>query len=46
MPINVFGYSSNNFEHKNHTSIFVQNFYLRTNYMQSNIKDDLDLKNQ
>ena len=46
MPINVFGNSSNNSEQKIDTSIFVQKPYLRTNYIESNIEEDIDLKNQ
>ena len=46
MPINVFGNSSNISEQKIDTSIFVQKPYLRTNYIEANIEEDLDLKNQ
>ena len=46
MPINVFGNSSNNSEQKIDTSLFVQKPYLRTNYINSNIEEDIDLKNQ
>ena len=46
MPINVFGNSSNNSEQKIDTSLFVQKPYLRTNYIEANIEEDLDLKNQ
>ena len=47
MPINVFGNSkSNNSENKIDTSLFVQKPYLRTNYIESNIEEDIDLKNQ
>ena len=46
MPINVFGNSSNNSEQKIDTSLFVQKPYLRTNYKESNIEEDIDLKNQ
>ena len=46
MPINVFGNSSNNSDNKIDTSLFVQKTYLRTNYIQSNIEEDNDLKNQ
>ena len=46
MPISVFGNSSNNSEHKIDTSTFVQKPYLRTNYIESNIEEDIDLKNQ
>ena len=46
MPINVFGNSSNNSEQKIDTSLFVQKPYLRTNYIEANIQEDIDLKNQ
>ena len=46
MPINVFGNSSNNCDNKIDTSLFVQKPYLRTNYIESNIEEDIDLKNQ
>ena len=46
MPINVFGNSSNNTNNKIDTSLFVQKPYLRTNYIESNIEEDIDLKNQ
>ena len=46
MPINVFGNSSNNSDNKLDTSLFVQKPYLRTNYIESNIEEDIDLKNQ
>ena len=46
MPINVFGNSSNNTNNKIDTSLFVQKPYLLTNYIESNIEDDIDLKNQ
>ena len=46
MPINVFGNSSNNNDNKNDTSLFVQKPYLKTNYIESNIEEDIDLKNQ
>ena len=46
MPINVFGDSSNNSEQKIDTSLFVQKPYLRTNYIEANIEEDIDLKNQ
>ena len=43
MPINVFGNSS--YPHDNgkkiDTSLFVQKPYLRTNYMESNIEEDI-----
>ena len=47
MPFNVFGNSnSNNSDNKFDTSLFVQKPYLRTNYIESNIEEDIDLKNQ
>ena len=46
MPINVFGNSSNNYDNKIDTSLFVQKPYLRTNYIEANIEEDIDLRNQ
>ena len=46
MPINVFGNSSNNSEHKIDSPLFVQKLYLRSNYIESIIEEDIDLKNQ
>ena len=46
MPINVFGNSSNNSEQKIDTSLFVQKPYLRNMYIEANIEEDIDLKNQ
>ena len=46
MPINVIGKSSNNSDNKIDTSLFVQKPYLRTNYIEANIEEDIDLKNQ
>ena len=46
MPISVFGNSSNNFENKIDTSLFVQKPYLRANYIEAGIEEDIDLKNQ
>ena len=46
MPINVFGNSSNSSDNKIDTSLFVQKPFLRTNYLESNIEEDIDLKNQ
>ena len=46
MPINVFGNSSNNPEHKIDTSMFVQKPYLRANYIEAKIGEDIDLQNQ
>ena len=46
MFINVFGNSSNTSENKIDTSLFVQKSYLRTFYRESNIEENIDLKNQ
>ena len=46
MPINVFGNSSNNSRNKIDTSLFVQKPYLRTNYIESSLEEDIDFKNQ
>ena len=47
MPINVFGNSnSNDNSNKIDTSSFIQKPYLRTNYIEANIEEDIDLKNQ
>ena len=46
MPINVFGNSSNISDKKIDTSLFVQKPYLRSNFIEANIKEDIDLKNQ
>ena len=46
MPINVLGNSSNNSDNKYDTSLFVQQPYLRSNYLEANIEEDIDLKNQ
>ena len=46
MPINVFGNSSNNSEQKINSSLFVQKPYLRTNYIEANIEEDIDMKSQ
>ena len=45
MPINVFGNSSNNSRNRIDTSLFVQKPYLRTNYKEANIEEDIDFKN-
>ena len=47
MPINGFG-DSNSHDNGNKvdTPLFVQKPYLRTNYIESNIEADIDLKNQ
>ena len=48
MPINVFGNSSSSYDDGNKidTSLFVQEPFLRTNYIENNIEEDIDLKNQ
>ena len=46
MPINVFGNSSNNSKNRIHTSLFVQKHFLIRNYIEANIEDHIDLKNQ
>ena len=47
MPINVFGNSSGNSNgDKIDTSLFVQKPYLRSNYIEANIEEHIDLKNQ
>ena len=46
MPINVFGNSNSNDKgNKIDTSLFVQKSYLRTIYRETNIEEDIDLKN-
>ena len=46
MPINVFGNSSSSHDNGNKidTSLFVQKPYLRTNYLEANIEEDIDMK--
>ena len=47
MPINVFGDSnSNDNGNKIDTSLFVQKPFLRTKFIESNIEENIDLKNQ
>ena len=46
MPMTVFGNSSNNSDNKIDTRLFLQKPYLRTNYTESNIEEDIDLKKQ
>ena len=46
MTTNVFVNSSQDNNNKSDTSLFVQKPYLRTNYIESNIEEDIDLKNQ
>ena len=47
MPIYVFGNSnSHDNDNKIDTSVFLQKPYLRINYIESNIEEDIHLKNQ
>ena len=46
MPINVFGNSNSNNNDKIDTSLFVQKPYLQKNYVEADIEEDIDLKNQ
>ena len=46
MPTNVFGNSSNQSDNKFDTNSFVQKPYLRHNYIEANLKEDIDSKNQ
>ena len=47
MPINVFGNSSSTYDkNKIDTSLFVQKPFLRTNYIESNIEENITMKNQ
>ena len=46
MPTNVFENSSINSDNKIDSSLFVQKHYLRPNYLEANIEEDIDLKNQ
>ena len=46
MPFNVFGNSSKHTEKKIDNSLFVQKPNLRINYVEANIEEDIDLKNQ
>ena len=47
MPINVFANSnSHNTGNKIDTSILVQKPHQRSNYIEANIEEDIDLKNQ
>ena len=43
--MNVFGNSSTNSENEIDTSLFLQKPFSRTNYIESNIEEDIDLKN-
>ena len=48
MPINVFGNNTSSHDNakKIDSNLFVQKPYLRSNYIESNIEEDIDLKNQ
>ena len=46
MPINVFGNSSSNSDNKIDKSLFVQKPYVTHNYIEANIEEDIDLKDQ
>ena len=48
MPINVFANSSSSYNNDKETdsSLFVEEPYLRTNYIEGNFEEDIDLKNQ
>ena len=48
MPVTVFGNSFSSYDngHKIDTSLFVQKPYLRSNYIESKIEEDIDLKIQ
>ena len=41
-----FGNSSNNSEQKIDTSLFVKKPYLRSNYIESDVEENIDMKNQ
>ena len=47
MPISVFGSSNDNIStNKIDTSSFVQKPYLRTNYIEADFEEDIDMKNK
>ena len=46
MPINVLGNTSYDNNKKIDTNLFLQKPYLRTNYKESHIEEDIPLKNQ
>ena len=46
MPINVFGNSSNSSDYKIDTSLFIQKLYLRNNYIEFDVEENIDMKNQ
>ena len=45
-PTTVFGNSSHDNNNKVDTSLFVQKPFLRTNFIESNIEENIDFKNQ
>ena len=48
MPVKAFSNSSSSYDKSNKidTSILLQTLYLRTNYIESNVEEDIDFKNQ
>ena len=46
MLLNVIGSALSISENKIDTTLFVQKPYLRTNCLESNIEEDIDMKNQ
>ena len=46
MPNNVFATSFHDKNNKKDTSLFVQKHYLRINYIEANIEEDINMKNQ
>ena len=47
LPIKVFGNISSSYDNsKSDTSLFVQKPYLRTNYIESSIEENINMKNQ
>ena len=46
MPISVFGSSNDNISNKIDISSFVQKPFLRTNYIEADIEEDIDMKNK
>ena len=46
MPIKLFGSTSGKSPNTLDTSQFVQKPYLRINYIESNIEEDIDIRNQ
>ena len=46
MPISVFGSRNDSISNKIDTSSFVQKSYLRTNYIEADIEEDIDMKNK